>query len=87
MDVISGEHLFTNESNLHPRSKQTYTTVQTAKWLRRSSVALRCGGNQTPKTLRYSTAQYCLPSDYSIAPYSTYNINSNFNDKIKGKIN
>jgi len=60
MDIISGEHLFTNESNLHPRSKQTYTTVETGKGLRRISVALRCGRNQTLKTLRYSIAQYCL---------------------------
>ena len=49
VDIISGEHLFTNESNLHPRSKQTYTTVETGKELRLIYVALRCGRNQTLK--------------------------------------
>jgi len=49
MDIISGEHLFTNDSNLHPRSKQTYTTVETGKELSRISVALRCGRNQILK--------------------------------------
>jgi len=46
MDIISGEHLFTNDSNLHPQSKQTYNTAETGKGLRRIFVARRCGRNQ-----------------------------------------